>query len=106
VIDRQLDFYNDHDMDGFLSTYSEAVELFNQGEALPFMVGHGAMRERYSKRFSNPALKANIASRMVMGNFVIDHEHIEGIIENDIVKAIVIYEVLDGLIRRAWFIRE
>ncbi len=106
VVDMQLAYYNAHDIEGFVSTYSADIKLYNQGEAQPFLTGQEALRERYMKRFSIPELHADIANRMVLGNFILDFEHVRGLKENEMVKAIAIYEVRDGLIQNVWFARE
>jgi len=106
VIEKQLEFYNGRDIDGFVSTYSQEIQLFNLGENEPFLKGHEALRERYIQRFANPKLHARIADRMVIGNKVIDFEHVSGIKDNEISKVVAIYEVAEGLIHKVWFVRE
>ena len=106
VVEKQLKFYNSHDIDGFISAYSQEIQLFNLGENEPFLKGHEALRERYTQRFSNPMLHAHIADRMAIGNKVIDFEHVSGIKDNEISKVVAIYEVIGGLIQKVWFMRE
>lgn len=105
VIERQLHHYNNHDTDGFVSTYSPDVEIYNLGETDPYITGHDALRERYGKRFEDPLLHAKVVNRMVIGNRVIDHENVTMSDKDEIVNAIAIYEVQEGLIRRVWFVR-
>lgn len=105
VVEKQLEYYNNHDIEGFVSTYCEDIELYNQGEKEPFLRGLKELRERYTQRFENPKLHAHIANRMVVGDHVIDHEHVSGVKENEISKVVAIYEVKSGLIRRVWFVR-
>ncbi|HSW82906.1 MAG TPA: hypothetical protein VLH12_05490, partial [Usitatibacter sp.] len=49
-----------------------------------------------------PNLHAEILSRIVMGNKVIDHERVSGIGEKPL-EAVAVYEVADGLIKTVWF---
>ena len=47
-------------------------------------------------------LHAELVSRMVLGNKVIDHERIVGVGEGTM-EAAAVYEVRDGLICAVWF---
>jgi len=104
VISRQLDAYNAHDLDGFCSWYAKTIELYNLGEAEPYLRSKGALRELYGKKFDNPALKVRIANRIAQGSRVIDQEEVEGV-GDKLLHVIVIYEVADDHIARAFFIR-
>ncbi len=105
LIDKQLEYYNNRDIDGFVSTYSENIKLYNLGESEPFLAGLDLLRERYLGRFSNRSLHAVIVNRMVQGDNVIDFENVTGIEENAVTKVIVIYEIKNNLIQRVWFVR-
>ena len=105
VVDAQLAAYNARDLNSFLATYSEDAQLFEQPSKL-LASGVAQMRERYAARFAEPNLHAVVLKRIVMGNFVIDHESVtrtfpEGTGTQD---AIAIYEVEGTLIRRVWFV--
>jgi len=100
----QLDAYNARDIEAFLLPYHEDVELarFPSGEV--FARGHEQMREIYGAMFAEtPDLHCRLVQRMCHGNFVIDQEDVTG--RKEPVKAVAIYEVANGLIRRAWFLR-
>lgn len=61
-------------------------------------------RERYARRFEIQGLRAEVLTRIVKDDIVIDEERIWGLEESP--KAVIgIYEIKDGLIRRATFIR-
>ncbi len=104
VVARQLAAYNARDVEGFLATYAQDAEQYSlHGELLAR--GHAEIRPRFSARFAEPDLHATLLSRMAMGEWVIDHERIrrnfaEG---HGTVEMLCIYEVQDGLIRRARF---
>lgn len=105
VVDRQLAAYNAKDVDKFLQCYAPTAELFELPDK-SIAKGTAALRERYTKRFADPILHATIAERIVVGDKVIDHEHIritwpEGPGTWD---AAAIYQVEGGLITRVWFI--
>lgn len=105
VVQKQLDTYNNHDIDGFAALFAENAEIFmNIGDSIPAMKGRAEIRERYGKMFTeNPLNKSTLMGRMVQGNFVFDHEWITG--REQSFKIMAIYEVENGLIIRAWFVR-
>jgi len=99
---RQLVAYNAHDLEGFLSVYSKDVKLYNFPNEL-VLEGLDQMRERYATRFESSSLYAEVVSRSVMGEYVIDQEKVIGIGSGE-VEATVIYHVDEGLIDKVWFI--
>ena len=105
VVQAQLDTYNHHDIDGFSALFAKDAEIFmNIGDAEPSMKGRAQIKERYGKMFEeNPQNKSTLMGRMVQGNFVFDHEWITG--RDNEFKIMAIYEVENGLIVRAWFVR-
>lgn len=104
VVQRQLDAYNDKNIDGWLSTYAKDAKQFNlHGECLA--TGHEEMRKRIAVRFEEPDLHARLLSRIVMENIVVDHEVItrnfpEGKGE---IEMLCVYEMASGLIQKASF---
>ncbi len=66
--------------------------------------GHDALRQMYGGLFENsPQLAGRIASRIVVGNFVVDHEEIDGFNgpgSPNSVQAIAVYQVFGGKIGR------
>lgn len=106
VVNKQLEYYNAGDIEGFVSTYSPDIRIFNLGEEEPFLTGLTELKARYTQRFSNPKLRAHIANRIVVGDRVIDYEEVTGIKENEVSRVVAIYEVKQGLIHRVWFVRE
>jgi hypothetical protein len=105
VVQRQLDAYNAHDIDGFLATYSTDAQLFEHPSKL-LASGQAQLRERYVARFNEPNLHAVITKRIVMGNVVIDHEKVTRTFTEGPGKleAVAIYEVRDGKIMKTWLL--
>ena len=105
VVQRQLDTYNAQDIDGFAAVFAEDAKVFrNIGDTEPTMKGRAEIHVAYGKIFrDNPRNKSTLMGRMVQGNFVLDHELITG--RDSEFRIIAIYEVKDGLITRAWFVR-
>ena len=105
VVQRQLEAYNAHDIDGFLATYAADAQLFEHPAKL-LASGHAQLREHYVARFKEPNLHAVITKRIVMGRVVIDHEIVTRTFPEGPgrLEAAVIYEVRDGRIVKAWLI--
>lgn len=103
----QLDAYNGRDIDAFCAVYADDVELIDLHSGDVFCRGVDAMRERYGRMFAErTALHCTLVHRMVCGNTAIDEEHVTGLRDDGIVHAVAIYDVRDGFISRAWFVRE
>jgi len=106
IVQKQVDFYNNHDLDGFISTYHEDIKIYNLIDNSIILEGKEYLREKYSERFQVLKVHAEVQNRMVIGNRVIDHEHVTTINTDSIVKAVAIYELEDALIKRVWFVFE
>ncbi len=105
VVQAQLDAYNAKDIERLLLTYApDAEQYVLHGERLA--QGRDEMRARFLLRFAEPNLHARLLSRSVTGNVVVDIESItrdfpEG---TGTLELLCIYEVGDGLIRKASFV--
>ena len=107
MAERQLQAYNARDIDAFVACYAEDVTCYLQGADEPFLSGRAALRTRYGALFEKcPALHARLVQRLSCGNIVMDEEQVSGMRADERVHAIAIYEVLEGLIRRVWFVRD
>jgi hypothetical protein len=106
IVQAQVEAYNDRDIDQFVACHDPYVKLFAFAETEPYAVGRQELREIYQDVFENsPDLHAKITNRMVFGNKVIDHEIVTGRKGIDRLEIIAIYEVEEGLIAKAYFIR-
>lgn len=104
LIDRQVEAYNAGDIDAFMATYHPDIEIALLPNA-PHLVGHAMVQALYLQRFSPiPRPKASILNRIIVDNFITDHERIENF-EGGVIEALVTYQVEDGLIRRVWMKR-
>jgi hypothetical protein len=101
---RQLDAYNDRDLERFVREYTDDVEVYRLPGAEPLIVGKAALAEHYRKnRFNLPGLHAELVQRMVFGNKVIDQERVTGVPDAPLEVA-AIYEVTPAGIARVWFL--
>jgi hypothetical protein len=105
VVQAQLQAYNARDIDAFVSTYAEDVQLFEHPSKL-LVAGAAQLRARYVERFKETNLHAEITKRIVMGDLVIDHERVTRTFPEGpgTSEAVVIYEVRAGKIARAWLL--
>ncbi|MCP8971162.1 nuclear transport factor 2 family protein [Ectobacillus ponti] len=100
----QLDAYNSKDVEKFLQAYTDDVTAYDHPDMLLFS-GKEAMRERYSKLFSQyPNMHCELVHRARLGSHVMDHERITGR-GGEPIEALATYELQDGLIKRIWFIK-
>jgi hypothetical protein len=106
IVQRQVDAYNAHDLDLFVSFYSPSAAYVRQIDNSVLFEGRAAMREAYGALFENhPAVRVEIANRIVLGSFVIDLEHITGRSDIAEMRVVAIYEVVDRLIQKVWVLR-
>jgi hypothetical protein len=103
VVQIQLEAYNHHDLELFLSVYSPYVTVYDH-PCEPIMSGLDEMREHYARLFEqNPDMRAELIQRISMGPYVIDHERITGQGDRGPFETIAIYEVREGLIHQVWY---
>ena len=102
----QLNAYNARQIEPFLAVYAPDVEVYDFPGKLIFR-GRDKMRERYTGFFAKAKkLHARLVGRVSHGRFVVDQEDvITGIPGRARLRALAIYEVRGGLVRRVWFIR-
>ena len=104
LVQKQLEAYNNKDIKAWLDCYhSDAVQLDFHGFVLAS--GHDQMRQRISVRFTEPDLKATVLKRIVMGEWVIDHEVIQRNFPEGRgqMEMLCSYQVKQGLIVKALF---
>ena len=103
IVQKQLEAYNNRDIDAFMATYTKDVKLYNYPNELR-TDGPEQMRKSYEQWFKQtPDLRAFIKKRIVIGNKVIDEEQVTA--NGRIFNAVAIYEVENGLIKKVTFIQ-
>lgn len=105
VVQRQLDAYNARDLEALLAIYADDAELFEHPAKL-LARGTAALRDRFADRFREPHLRAELLHRAVLGNRVVDHENVRRTFPEGpgSLRLLMIYEVVEGRIARAWTI--
>lgn len=105
VVQRQLERYNAHDLEGFLATYADDAEIYDLPVGgKPSLAGKADLRRVYGGLFGrSPGPHCRLAQRTVSGRFVIDQEVCVMAANGKPLHASAIYEVQDNRIRRVWF---
>ncbi len=108
IVQENLDFYNNRNIEGFMTSFSEDIKIYTLGQSNPSVVGKEEVRKVYTRLFENsPKLHSNILKRIVIGNKVIDHESITGRNGNaGILELVLIYEVNQQKINQITVIRK
>ncbi len=103
IVQRQVNAYNARNIDAFMDTYADNIKIYNFPDELS-MDGKEQMRKRFESMFQRvPNLYCEIKNRIVLGNKVVDREHVR--FNSRYSDVIAIYEVTDGKISKVTFIR-
>ena len=103
IVQRNLDAYNDRNIDAFMKDYADDVKLYAYPNTLQ-TEGKEAMRKNYASWFEQTKdLRAFIKKRIVIGNKVIDEEQVTA--NGQVFNAVAIYEVENGKITKVTFIQ-
>jgi hypothetical protein len=104
IVDRQVEAYNDHDVEAFAACYDNDVVIIDSA-GIELTRGQAQLREQYGRWFgANPALHAEVVSRIEIDAFVIDAELVTGTPDGTM-HAVAIYHVGEtGLIDRVQFL--
>lgn len=111
LIQRQLNAYNERNIDAFMDTYADDIELYTFPNTLTSK-GKEAMRKGYEAMFKRfPELHCEIKKRIIQGNVIIDQERVSGTSKgpnepSSPFEAVAIYHVENGKIKKVYFIKE
>jgi hypothetical protein len=103
-VQQQLEAYNARDIEAFMAYWTEDCEYYEFPSRL-LAQGAAQIRERHVIRFQEPNLFGKLLHRSVVGNLVIDHEHVTRTFPEGPggIDVLAIYEVVEGKIAKAWF---
>ena len=105
VVQGQVDAYNARNMEAFITFFAPDAVLASHPGGEIVARGEEEIRRLYGKLFhESPELHCTILKRIVSGDMVIDHELVTGLRGRPRVRAVAMYEVRDGLIRKVWFL--
>ncbi len=104
IVQRQVDAYNNRDINAFVATYKEDAVIYEHFGDTVVATGHEAIRRQWGQVFiDNPLLQCRVINRICLGNTIVDHEEVSGAYGQQI-KAIVVYNVCNNLIQKVWLI--
>lgn len=108
IVQQQLEAYNARNVDEFMAVFHQDIEIWTLGSESPSAVGWEKVKAIYQELFEqSPELHSKLLNRSVIGNRVIDYERISGRKgSKEDLFLVMIYEVEEGKIRRAWAVRE
>lgn len=105
LIQRQLDAYNNQNIDAFMACYADDAVLAGLNGDVTHR-GAEAIRKRHEEMFYEfPKNHAKLANRIDLGTTVIDHEQVERGPGGDKFEVAAIYSIRDGKIVRVDFAR-
>jgi hypothetical protein len=108
VVQKQLETYNNKDIEGFMSLFHPDAVIYALGTQEPIAKGKENIRLIYTNLFNqSPNLRSEIKQRIVFGNKVIDYENITGRKgSSEAIELIMIYSVEGNFIKEAYSIRK
>lgn len=108
VVQKNLDYYNARNIDGFMLSFSRDIVFVNHNDGKVTMSGLEECRKVYQELFDlSPGLHSQIIKRIIFGNMVIDHEFITGRRgSKEPVELVLIYEVRSDLIYKVTVMRK
>lgn len=107
VVQKQLEAYNNRDINGFMSVIDQNVTMHNFSTGEITLEGYEACKKVYGALFvASPNLHSKILTRTVFKNMVIDHEYITGRKGSTTpIELVLIYEVHNEKITKMTVIR-
>lgn len=96
LVDKQLEAYNNRDIEAFLKVFDTNVKVYDYPNKLKY-IGNDAMRKRYTNFFKNTEdLNCKIVKRIEKDDMVIDEELVTA--NGAQFSAVAIYEIKNGKI--------
>jgi uncharacterized protein (TIGR02246 family) len=103
IVQKQLDAYNDQDLDAYVTFFAEDCVVSGLN-GTPSETSREAIKARYAKAFAQfPQNRAVLKNRIAVGNTVVDHERVIRAPGGEEFEIIAIYTFRDGLIARVDF---
>ncbi len=108
VVQKNLDFYNARNIDGFMSSFANDIIFVNFFDGKVTISGIEECKKVYRQLFNlSPELLSTIIKRIIFDHTVIDHELITGRNgSKDPVELVLIYEVRNELIYKVSVMRK
>lgn len=108
VVEENLMYYNQRNIDSFMTSFSDSIVLYSFGNEIPIAHGKEKIRDLYARLFeASPILHSSIVHRAIIGNKVIDHELIVGRKgKMEPIEMVMIYEIEGDKIQQMTVLKE
>jgi len=107
IVQKQLDSYNARDLQSYLDCFADDIQVFSFPSGKITYKGKAKLKAMYADIFENsPNLHCKLINRIAFNNKVIDHEIVSGRKGVEETEIVAIYEIENGLIAKAHFIRK
>jgi len=105
IVDKQLEAFNNHDLEAFLEFFHPDIEAYDFSGELELR-GMESLRETFKETFSFQPNEV-VDERIISGNYVIDKIAFTYVFEGETMTegGVVIYTIEDELIRKLTFLR-
>ncbi len=105
VVDAFIEAYNAHDAKVFAAMFADDANAYEHPGELA-QEGKAGLEAYYARRFGElPELKTQILHRIVIGEYVIDHERVQRASDQEPFDTLAINLVRDGKIHRLDIVR-
>jgi hypothetical protein len=105
VVDAFIAAYNAHDATTFAAQFAEGANAYEHPGELA-QEGPAGLEAYYARRFQElPYLRTEILHRIVIGDYVIDHERVQRAADQEPFDTLAINLVRDGKIQRLDIVR-
>jgi imidazolonepropionase-like amidohydrolase len=102
LVQQQLNGYNGHSLEAFLTPYADDIKIYNFPDSL-IMHGKDDMRKQYQDIEKDASLHCEIVNRIIQGNTVIDNEHVT-FAGNRSLNVTIIYHIEGNKIKTVYFL--
>ena len=103
VVNLRMSAYNQHNLDAFLETYSDEIEVFTYPDKL-LGKGKNHIKKIFESMFEEGIVKVEIHHQIAKDSYVINHETVT--YGDSKTEYVSIYEVKNGLITSVRFVRD
>ena len=103
VVNLRMEAYNKHDLDAFLSTYAEEVEIFTYPDK-SLRKGKKGIKSLFEEMFQDSSLQVEVHHQLAKDSYVVNHETVSS--KEGKTEYVSIYEVREGLIESVRFVRD
>ncbi len=103
VVNMRMNAYNEHNIEAFLATYSDKIEIFTfPNKSLG--KGKDHLRKIFEPMFKQGMVQVTLHSQINKDGYVVNHETVDD--DGRETEYISIYEVRKGLIQSVVFVRD